>query len=804
MNLPHLPLVVLDTETTGFVPRVHKIMEYASMGIENGKVVDTYEALFAAGEIPPVIQVLTRIKQADLEGKPGIEDRKTEVMSHIPENALLVGQNLAFDLGMLKGHGMDLSERPWIDTSLLAALVYPELFSYSLGYMSRVLNLDHSPQHRALGDVRATTELLSKIWERLLELPASQLAQAKEVMERAPKGYKDFFAALPKATKIDTPDWMKKRNRKEKTSTTETCEIPEAEKGKVTLFEEMLSPSCIEQLVQSAVKKKEPHWFAVKNLDSFLRRSGLTSESANHRVLWAPYQLLDQEAVKRLEELSELTAEEATLLVKMKWLSPRTRSDMPVHGGEEPVWNGRLACARSSKEYRDQYSNLPPVVISDHRELLSILTDEQHPGHALLTSGNVRVTVDDASMLEDTATKAYGWECNTEALRAASSGNAALTQLTDVLQLWMEKTRSSQDVRYLASSDLSNPEASGLRERFTEILATDLPEQTRNLIEHAAKILDVKNLANRITWIELWHNGTLVLSSVPEQVGLLLSRDLFEKAPTVLLVPQGFAGKLPEVLPPGGGANAKIIEAKKPADLPVSFDAKLTLETLMSTLPEGKTILLIPSKSMGENLYIRYAESLEAEGVTLICQGLSGGQGRMQAEFIAAKGKAVWILTPFSYEGIDLPEGTADRLIIKALPFDHPSHTVLSRRAVRYGNAFTEYLLPRLQHRLFRVLRAFCRMRKEGGGVLFLDERLEQKDYGRGLVSYLQKITGESSASTGHDSSAHPSAGATAKPKKLDTAFTKKTLSGAEKPAKPAVKKIPKKPKAEDQQLPLL
>ena len=52
MKLPALPLIVLDTETTGFVPRTHEIIEFASMRCEDGKVVDTYESLFTTEEIP--------------------------------------------------------------------------------------------------------------------------------------------------------------------------------------------------------------------------------------------------------------------------------------------------------------------------------------------------------------------------------------------------------------------------------------------------------------------------------------------------------------------------------------------------------------------------------------------------------------------------------------------------------------------------------------------------------------------------------------------------------------------------------
>ena len=116
--------------------------------------------------------------------------------------------------------------------------------------------------------------------------------------------------------------------------------------------------------------------------------------------------------------------------------------------------------------------------------------------------------VDDASMLEDTATKAYGWTCVLDHLRAGSQNHPLLTRFTDLLQLWVEKVRQTQDVRYLSPSDLISPEAKGLREQLAEVEESDgLSAQVRAQLEHVARILDPDNLAARIAWIELRQDG---------------------------------------------------------------------------------------------------------------------------------------------------------------------------------------------------------------------------------------------------------------------------------------------------------
>ena len=51
-----------------------------------------------------------------------------------------------------------------------------------------------------------------------------------------------------------------------------------------------------------------------------------------------------------------------------------------------------------------------------------------------------------------------------------------------------------------------------------------------------------------------------------------------------------------------------------------------------------------------------------------------------------------------------------------------------------------EYALPRLTHRLYRLLRTFSRYRTANGDVRFLDNRLESKEYGRSVWKYLQQF----------------------------------------------------------------
>jgi DNA polymerase III epsilon subunit-like protein len=740
MRLPTIPLVVLDTETTGFVPRVHRVIEFASIVCRDGKMESEYEQLLTTDEVPPVVQVLTRIKTVDLTDKPSFADKKDEILRAIPDDALIVGQNIPFDIGMLKGEGIDLSNRPWIDTSMLASLVFPELDSYSLGYLSRVLKLNHDPPHRALGDVRATLELLSKCWERLLELPKELRDVTDAVMQKAPEGYKQLFAALPPATSIKDPAWLRWKEDAAPGKPGTPLPLAQPSKKNPTLVEETLSPLHLQEIIEGALEdKKRRHWIAVKNLRAV---TGRLPEALlkKLRVLHPPYLLIDAKAVERLSAQSSFTTDEATLALKIAWYEPTRRDLAPIHGGEDAVWNGKLGSTQNSAAFLEQLKDLPNVILLEHRDLLQALADPSHPAwNALIESDlPVHVVIDDASMLEDTATKAFGWFCAADDIRAAAEGNANLTKLTDTMQLWIEKVRQFQEIRYLSPSDLSSIESKGLRKLLDEALSNELPAQLKRHLESFRKILEPENMSHRIAYIEQRPNGSQIIQSVPERIGQTLMDTLFSQFPTTLLIPQGCGQMLPEILPAGKGIPTG--QEAPDVSIPTMYSADRPFESFFESPLTGKTIMLLPGKGAIEDLYVKYAEALEKKNVTLVCQGVGGGMGRMRAEFLAADAPAIWLITPWMFEGVDLPPETVTHLVFKTLPFDHPSHPILSRRANHYQDAFSQYSLPRLLHRLFRLLRTYERSRAKNGDLYVLDERLKTKSYGATVRQYLEQF----------------------------------------------------------------
>ena len=689
--------------------------------------VDTLIQLPADAAIPRAIQVLTRITPEDLVGRPSFAEILPTLPALCTPTTIVVGQNVPFDIGMLRGEGWDLSAMPWIDTSMLASLVFPELSSYSLGFVSDALGLNHTPRHRALGDVRATIQLLQRCRERLEELPPADMATLQALSARGPEGYRRFFASL-KGKGTQRPLWLASMSTPRAHATPLVIDPPA--QGTVHVMEEPLAPAFFDSVLNSLHPQT---WLAVKNLRSTLRRTDVPETVV---VLDAPGSLLSESAAAALMAQPILTADEMTLAMKIALYAPRTERDLPLHGGERSVWSGKLACTAASPEYRALRTNAAhaPAILS-HQQVLVMAQDPEAP-----LPRDIALIIDDASMLEDTATNACAWTFHFPTLRGAAEGNARLTQCVDIVDLWSERVRRDADMVYLTASHIDDPTTRDLAQTIDAMIVTDdLPPLFQGALTDLRRILDPKNLPGRLAWIEAYGDRQKTIKSVPEHVAPILTQALFAETKTTLLLPPGddaWWTTLTET--PLTHSTAKRTEP----GIALRTAHGIPLASLVEE-PGYKTIILVGSKRMIEDLYVRHAETMEANGGTLICQGFHGGQGRMEAEFAAAAAPATLVMTPWMYEGMDLPPGTAHRLVLHTLPFDHPSHPVVSRRSARYRDGFREYAMPRLLQRLFRLIRTFARHARANGEILVLDERIATKAYGRDITAYLARLFGE-------------------------------------------------------------
>lgn len=738
MQLPDLPLTVLDTETTGFIPRVNRVIEFASLNVQNAAITNEYECLVSIPtEIPAYVETITRIYNKDLEGKPAFEELLPTIEKHIGANTIIVGQNIQFDIRMLKGEGIDLSDRLTLDTSMLASLVFPEFASYSLPYISQILQLNHAPVHRALGDVRATTELLSKCWERLHELTPAMYQQLQSVMNRAPAAYKQLFTLVPEPSNTTAiPHWMN-TNEQEQPAQQEPLRLPELAQNHVQLAEQSINPNALEQIIKGLpTHENETQLVAVQNL-----RQLPVMHTSNIKIIYPPSDMVDTEQSNTLLEQSEFTDDEATLAVKLLWYTPTTKNDIPLHGGEKDLWKSRLACHEQSPVYVDQFKNLPAVAILTHWQLLRLLnTAEQDIGLADM-EGNFTITIENASLLEDTATKAFGHICDCHLVRVASQGNSELEAFADVLQLWLERVRNEQDILFFTQAILNATDAEQIRTQLKQLLENQSYGDNTTLkyaLENLQAILNPAEVAHNIVWLELGRDDRQIVHSVPKLIATNLQAKLYDRYPVRLLTPPVGAHSLNAIVPES--TETTHVANTLPAAISIQHSNELTSEHILQDPPAGKTIIAAGGRKRIEDIYVAYTEKLEQKGVTLLCQGFSGGMSRMQAEFDAHEGDIIMILSGFQVEAMHLRRPQVGQFFIESLPFDHPNHPVVSKRGELFRNAFMEYSLPRLEQRLYRICNTFAAVALPAATITLLDKRLSSKPYGKNVLSFVRKI----------------------------------------------------------------
>ncbi|MCG8306220.1 MAG: GIY-YIG nuclease family protein [Cytophagales bacterium] len=154
---------IIDIETTGGTARSHKIIEIAIITFDGTRVLDTYATLINPGRyVPPFITSLTGISNEMLKDAPAFEEVAGTILQKT-EGKIFVAHNVNFDYSFLKqefnilGQGFD---RKKLCTVRLAKKIMPGFRSYGLGTLTNALGISIENRHRALGDARATAEVL--------------------------------------------------------------------------------------------------------------------------------------------------------------------------------------------------------------------------------------------------------------------------------------------------------------------------------------------------------------------------------------------------------------------------------------------------------------------------------------------------------------------------------------------------------------------------------------------------------------------------------------------------------------------
>jgi DNA polymerase III subunit epsilon len=171
LTLGEAPYVIFDVETTGSAAgKGGAITEFGALKLVRGEVVDQFSTLVNPGRpIDPFVVRLTGITDRMVSDAPSI----SEVMPRFEEfveGCVLVGHNVHFDCSFVTAaRGGRPLPNDVLDTLKLARCLLPGLKRYRLSALVNHFGVRQAPNHRALSDAAATTE----VFRRLLKLLAS-------------------------------------------------------------------------------------------------------------------------------------------------------------------------------------------------------------------------------------------------------------------------------------------------------------------------------------------------------------------------------------------------------------------------------------------------------------------------------------------------------------------------------------------------------------------------------------------------------------------------------------------------------
>jgi ATP-dependent DNA helicase DinG len=178
--------VVIDLETTGNSPKKgDKIIQFAAVVIENGKIVDRFSSLINPKmKIPIFIEELTGINDEMVINAPFFEELAVKIQNLL-EDAYFVAHNVLFDLSFLQEELLFANQEGFygsvIDTVEMARFLYPTIDSYKLNDLANLMGFSHNRPHQADSDAEVTAELLLHFLNRLESIPLTTCKQLSEL-----------------------------------------------------------------------------------------------------------------------------------------------------------------------------------------------------------------------------------------------------------------------------------------------------------------------------------------------------------------------------------------------------------------------------------------------------------------------------------------------------------------------------------------------------------------------------------------------------------------------------------------------
>jgi DNA polymerase III subunit epsilon len=172
-KLDEVEFTVFDTETTGLEPASgDRVVEIAAIRVKGKEQVGSFHSLVNPGRpISAGAFAVNRITPEELAGAPDMQEVIPQFLAFI-EGSCLCAYNAPFDLEFLENEirlagGAPFTHEAVADILLMAKRLLPGLERYALWYVADNLGIRIEQKHRALSDVRLTSEVFFRLKELL-------------------------------------------------------------------------------------------------------------------------------------------------------------------------------------------------------------------------------------------------------------------------------------------------------------------------------------------------------------------------------------------------------------------------------------------------------------------------------------------------------------------------------------------------------------------------------------------------------------------------------------------------------------
>lgn len=183
--------IVLDTETTGLDYTKEKMVEFAAVRLENGKIKDEFQTLINPKQhIRKSSIAIHGITQEMVEDAPLEEEIMPKILEFMGDYPI-VAHNAIFDYQFLneacvRVTGREL-ENARIDTQQMFKEVYPDIESHGLDNLTKKFDVELVNHHRAMADTMGLAlayPKLKKLYLQKYDWEVKQLDNVEYLFER--------------------------------------------------------------------------------------------------------------------------------------------------------------------------------------------------------------------------------------------------------------------------------------------------------------------------------------------------------------------------------------------------------------------------------------------------------------------------------------------------------------------------------------------------------------------------------------------------------------------------------------------